>query len=362
MSSTYNAISMPMEDDVRPRRVPWRSLLCLLLLLAAGAYGVVTYPSIIATHRDELRQHDLPLAGLVAESTECLLADDAVGSPASLAGPIAPLFRTDTDLAFVRVWNRSGRLVYELTNADPATPRTGDAGTLPALGAVEAIHRAQAWVKTEKCLEGIAQLQQLQLDEQDLSDAMQRAIEAGKGAGTHSGLYVRQDDLLRLTDALTEQYPLLSAAREEMTATLDALTHNDAESLSTALHGTENALTAISQTLAELRVSPHTDIVALPAPLLAVAPAPSAWWHPLLPIRAGRRLVTPLYVPSQDNTDALITPAGSAEVVFYDRPSQLAELAIPRLYPSGGLLLAALLVLLLRRRTRRVNSLSASAE
>jgi len=318
----------------------------LLLILLAGAVLAAWYAGRPAVREFRVAQRlhdDLPDVGMIAENAELLLADPPVDLPHTLGSMLTPLFDADESLAAVRLRDTNGTLLCEVDRDAPQEPREHTA--LPDIPAPSPPSRL-----TGARLDNIYQLQQILNDQSDLSEHMDAALRAEKSAGQHSGLYVLQDNNQRVAELLSKRVPRLRAATRDMDDALDALTHTDTDSLNKALRASQDAEAGVSLALEDLRAV--TDFPGrLPAAFAAAAEDGD-----LLPLRA-RRVTAPLYVPTGDET--LLAPAGAAEVIFYDRPTDVPRavahrvLASPlRWIPSAVLLLAALLALIPRRQRR----------
>ena len=347
MCSISNVISTR-----KGKRFPWRRLLFALLLAAAVASLLLAVvPPGIREYRESRRLHDLTDIGAPVESVEGLPAE-GVGDPVKVLGDaLAPLF-VDGELAAVRVWGVNGNLLGEITRNHPAEIRTEN--TLEEIARPAA---APARELPAADRELFLVLQQLIADQFELMSRMDDALQAGKGAGVHSGLYVIAYDNLALLKQQQARHALLDDAAMAMDSALIKLTHSDEASMRQAMEETGEAVIYLSIALEDLRAT--GDMVPLPATLAAAAPPAAGWLHTMLPTH-GRRLSVPLYTASGD--ESLIMDAGTAEFIFYDRtadlitsaagyalqPSVLRQPAVYR-WPAG-FLLAALLALVPWRR------------
>lgn len=324
------------SSGARKAGSPWRAVLFLLLLTGAfvAAWFAMT-PALREFRTEQRLTADLPYVGMIAENAELLLAYPPADLPRACGEMLEPLFDGEASLAAVRLWNAHGTLLSEVGRGDAATE-------LPAPPPPPPLTEDRRGI--------IFELQQLLAEQSGLSASMDAALQAEKGAGRHTGLYALQGLNLDLGKGLRQRVPRLRDALRDMDTALEALSHDDVDSLRAALRASQNAEAKVSLALEELRA-----VTDFPRPLPA-ALADAAEDGDLLPLRA-RRVTAPLY---KTTDDTLLAPAGAVEVIFYDRPTAapLAAarhvLAAPaRWLPSAALLLAALLVLIPRKRRAR---------
>ena len=325
MSSVY---SMP-EDDDPPRRFPWRIVLCLLCLLGAALYTRQAVPPILDDYQAELRGNALSWAGLLAEGVEQQFTDDVNADAPTLASAVTPVFDQESSLAYARIWDTAGHVRYSYARGQ---------SNLPEMGFAFARRRAEQQMAAPGARETVAHLQELLLDQGELTDTMQRAVDEGKGSGAHSGLYVREDDLARLAGDMTEDHPLLKDAADEMHLVLDALTRNDATALAEAAKASGDAESDLTLALEDFRAV-IDEMPTLPDALQHAVPPPTAWWQRLFPAVHLRRVLVPIYIPATN--DVLVESMGTAEIGIYERPVELAARLASHCWPADILLLAA---------------------
>lgn len=352
MFSTFSAISTP-ESDTAPRRNPWRAILVILLLLAAGAYLLQLAPPVMRQYRATQQDEELTWTGVVAEAVEGQLNDTPTPDAHTLASLITPSFAGNANLAFVRVWSPTEELLCEVTRDAPEQPRAGNDGSLPDLGVRERWTPLQERMARGEWVEPIVQMQALAAEQSELTATLEAARErGGQQPAVVSHCAVLQRQVLALANVQAKEHPLLAASTREMNRVLVSLATQDDDALTQAADASGDAETGITQTLEAYRATTDT-LASLPAPLVAAAPRP-AWWVCWWPGLRGHRALVPLF--RQDEQAEMVVPAGYAEVVCYDRQADLiAALAVHSL-PALGLLLAALLTLLTllihRRRPR----------
>jgi len=309
-----------------------RVVLFLLLLAGAGVCVWHAARPALRDYRAAQRIDDLAYAGMIAQNVELLLTDPPLDLRRALDEILTPLFDGEEALAAVRLTDARGAALSEAGRN--GVRQTGLAG-LPAAPAVNPPS------------ELVFRLQQLVADQGNLSARMDDALKAGKGEGLHHDMYFAQDTLIKEATLLRGKAPRLADALPAMEEAVEALTHTDADSLYLALQASEQAEAALSLALEDRRaVVDHPGL--LPEALAAACP------RDLLPLRA-RRVTVPLFTPTGDA--ALIAPAGTAEIIFADRPTAPLPditqyiLATPRRWaPPAALLLAALLALMARKR------------
>lgn len=339
MSSVYSTPA----DDAPPRCIPWRIILCLVLLIGAILSCRQLVPAVLDDEQADRRGDALSWAGVVAEGIEQQYVDDANADATALAASITPVFDQEPTLAYARVWSTAGQLRYTFARGQRE---------LPEMGITPALQHAQAQVATRDAIETIAHLQELLLDQGELTDGMTRAVEAGTGAGTHGGLYVRQDDIMRLATDMTEEHPLLDDAITEMHTVLDNLTRNDAPSLAAAAKASGAAENALTLTLEDARAV-IDEIPDVPETLRASLPSPTSGWRRVFPVVHLQRVLVPIFTPAVSET--LVTPVGVVELGIAEYPAELAARLATRCWPSALLLLGAVLVLIPWRRRKNVN-------
>jgi hypothetical protein len=259
-------------------------------------------------------------------------------------------------LAYVRVWSPDLQLRAEITRLEPRAAHAGAQAVLPGLGIREASDAAAARRHGPKQTERILMLQQLVSDQGELTAMMERAGKAGPiSIARRNAFYEWQANDLLLADSLEARQPLLIDAIREMehvgrTLTIEEGPTLSPEALTAAMAASDDAESALGLALEDCRATVGRT-PPLPAPLAAAAPPPASLWGWLWPELRGRRVLSPLFVPG--TRDELATPAGSAEVVFYDRRADLLARTGWRPWPAVALLAAAVWTLIPRRRRRR---------
>ena len=344
MYSTYSATSTRRVKRT-PRPFPWQLTFAMLLALAAGILLARGMPPAARSYRAAQHEAHLTWAGVVAEAVEQQLADGADDLP-TLAALITPCLAQEPSFAYVRLWSPAGALRCEVTRLAPSQPRAGTRGVLPEMGVRRCQQALMARITRRAWVDPIMHLQILTAAQGDLTATLEDADKQSEE--TINACYARQYDILKMAEALEETHALQPAVRE-MNRVLDVLERKDEDACARAADASDNAETAASLALEEYRA--QTDILPnLPAPLRNAASS-GAWWRRLLGVR-GQRVLIPLFTPMAGN--GLTAPAGFAEIVFYDRPVELAAAVARRNLPAAILLLAALILACARRRTPRV--------
>lgn len=336
MSSTSSAISTPTPDARR-----WRRLLAILLILAAATFVALRTPALLSDRRDAQRQDDLTWAAATAEEVEAQLSD----GKANLGYLYKPLFTASADLAYIRIWDQQGRLRSEGIRGTDTPPSSRS--TLPDLEVTSRTKALARQARDSDWLLTVAQLQELLLNQTELTERMEQARDAGKAAGNHGDLYLRQDDALRAAKALAPEHPLLADAPDEMGRCLDALTRNDAAALQHAIDASGDAETSVALALEDFRAVADT-LSTLPPQLLRHAPPPLTRWQRMWPAVQGRRMLVPLFGPG--NADTPLTALGYAEIVLFDRPADVLPAWLATCWPALVLLAGAIILFALPRR------------
>jgi len=338
--SNISSDTLAREDNRSVRHTPWKAICVFILLLAAAAVWLLCVPPALRDHRDARHVSDLLTVGATVESIESQLPEAAADAQRILEKALTPLFNDD-DLAAVRIWQGS-TLLGEITRDRPQTLHRQTALQDIARPATIAAEQLPAERR-----ELMLVLLQLIADQYALIAQMDAALQAGNGAGVHTGLYVQAFDNLHLLEPQRKKHDRLVEAGALMDDAVQALTHADEASLRAAMDSIKEAEVYLSWALEELRAV--SDTVSLPASLIAAAP-PGNWLQQIIPLMRGRRLTIPLYVASGDAS--LIMDAGCAEFIFYDRTADQARAIGWPLLLVGGLLLGALLVPMLWRTKR----------
>lgn len=325
----------------------------LVLILAAVLYvwGVILPAA--RTYRTAQRPDDLAFAGLAAEEIEARLNDEERDQPPDYADILTPFFTSDSTIAYLRLWNPRAQLTGEITRLAPGHPQLDGHGQLPDLGVRQALQPLFARAKHESWREPIILFQQLLNEQREVTTRVQAIVEGEqqRGIGARSGLYVLQDDALRLARTLASTYPLGEAV-QAMRAASAGITEGRAESLAAALTASEDAEAALTQTLETYRATTDT-LFTLPSALGRLAPEPTAWPARLCPLVGGRRVLIPLFTLRPG--EGLSALAGAVEIVFYDHPAALAVPIGWRWIPLV-LLLLGMLTLGMRPRRRRITT------
>jgi len=320
-----------------------RGLLFSILLAGTIFTGWAAFRPALREVRAEQRLiNDLSYTGMIAENAELLLADPPDDLPGAIGEMLLPLFEGEESLAAARVWNANGKLLCEVGRNDSAPRKTTALANLPAPEPPAPL--------TADRQDILYQMQQLLTEQGGLSANMDAALQAGKGAGVHTGLYAVQGNNLDLARELGKKAALIRNAMGDMDVALQALSHSDTVSLKKALRASQNAEEILSLALEQQRAV--TDFPgALPSSLVAAAEQ-----QDLLNPRA-RRVTAPLFITTDET---LLAPAGTAEVIFYDRPAANALTAAHRVFafprrwaPPAAFLLAALITLFARKRNPR---------
>ncbi|MHB0937520.1 MAG: hypothetical protein ACYC6A_14130 [Armatimonadota bacterium] len=313
-----------------------RFLLFLILLAGAGAFVWYAARPAPREFRDAQHTDDLAYVGIIAENAELLLADPPLDTTRALGEVVTSLFDSEENLAAVRILDAQGAVLCQVGRDDPdnllsKTAFTDFSAATPGKPAADLMF----------------QLQLLVANQSELSGRMEDALKSGKGGGLHHGLYALQDENIKVSELLRAKAPRLGEALPAMQEVVEALTHTDESSLYLAQQASQQAEASLSLALEEARAV--TDFPGrLPKALAAAIPAD------LLPLQA-RRVTVPLYTPTGDA--ALVAPAGTVEVIFADRPTDMPLVAAHRVLatplrwaPPAVLLLAAVLLAVRKRR------------
>lgn len=336
MSSISNGKSMH-EDDPRPRRLPWRPLVVLILL--GTAFLCMQRIAMPALHAWQTAQGEteLALAGLAAEEVEAAAIDGQGEDARYLTDLLTPLVHSEPAFAYMRIWNAAGEPVCVVMQDEVTVKR------LPPFAADTNHGEDDPW------LGGISHLQELVRTQRDISDLLANIEEQGTPSQVQrNSLYVLQDDTLQLAETRVPRYPQLATARQPMQAVLDALTADDEEAFARGAEASAQAEEVFSLTLEGTRAR-RDDLTHLPVAMAKAAPPAESWPGHLWPGIRGRRVSIPLFVPGMD--DRVLESAGTAEVVFYAHPSDALAATLPGVYPALACLMLALAITLRRRRT-----------
>lgn len=349
MSSISNATSTRAEADPPRRSSPWRAIVIVILLLAAGIYAAVVLPPRLRQFRADQRDGDVALAGMAAESVELQWDSVVTDDPTVLFGDTAKLFEVDDSIAYVRIFDSERKAVCEITRS---APHRANISTNPALRAqgvgaeMDAMAQRLAdpdWVKP------VSDLQTLILSQGVLASQLDDALAGGAIDDlVRNSLYSQQLSTVTMAETLEESFPAISGAVACMKDAQAALEHGDTSSLERASQCATDAESALSSALEKYRAVIGKQPVTLTPALAAVAPPPASVLARLWRSVNGRRVLIPLFLAGEG--EDLATPLGWCEVVFYDRPADRASLA---LLPAAALLLALVLLIFRPRKKRR---------
>lgn len=342
----------------RPRRSAWRACVVLLLLLATVAYSVLLVRR-AAPRLDAARAADeLPVAGIIAEALESDLTEGPLPDPDQLAPQITILFQNDARLAAVRVWDGSAQLICETTSQAPA--RASGEAVLPDLQAQAAINALAPRLADASWTDVVAQFQLLESEQRNLIAQMEKAVEAKGEAkadedenipvAMRQDLYGKQDAILEVAQTLQQQLPILGTAIKDIDAVFSAITESDT-TLEPARLAAVNVLSDFTDAFTRYRAVTNVT-PALPKALTASAPTPPAWWNRMSSVVAGHRVLVPLFTPAE--TEQLVAPAGTVELIFFTRPTEVLDVLRPdEMAPAGIMLALACIILLWPRKRRR---------
>lgn len=339
------------KDDDGDGRFPWRAIGITLALVGAIAYGAWSANWAVKELSAQKRADYLAVSGPVAEEVEQHLASGG-DDQSFYADVISPLFKSEDDLAAIRIWNSAGALTCELTKADPRTVRAGQGGTLSEMNFHKTAKPLIAKLHNKSWTDPIMQMQLIANEQDTLAQRMGAFGKKNVNIHVREQFYTQQDYILQLTEDLNGKQQTLDQAIKDMNGILDLLTMDDDAILPEAVTKSDAVLDDISSVLAIYRTSFNT-LSPLPHALAAAAPKDSSIWQRIWPTIYAERVIVPIFVP--DESEQLVSPAGFVEILFYDHPSDiLALLGWRRIGIVLGLLFLTLLMAVWPRRKEAI--------
>jgi hypothetical protein len=348
MFNMFSAISI--SDDKAPRRgFPWRFLAILLLLAALTITSWRIYQHAKLVSLAQLSTKKLVVATNLSEKIEDEISTGNPPNFSTLEQEVTPLFAAEPTLGAVRLWSPLQQLTCEISRLAPQTPHGEDDALLPNLRAHSDMLALRERVADTDWVDIIAQIQLLQDEQGDISDALSNPGVTDKQKMLRVQLYDKQNDMLHAMQTLDNPPHSLGDTQRDMNKVLDALTQ-DEQAVPTSLAASHQVEDDLSAALGQYRSS-VSAAPGLPKEFAALAPPPQSRIERLLPFVSGQRVLVPIFIA--DVNDQL-TSAGFVEEIFYIRPADALNSLTATQYALPALLLVLIILLLCwpRRRHR----------
>jgi hypothetical protein len=341
--------SMPNDQD-RGGCSPWRVIGIFLLLVALGYTGWRVYQRAEQAYQPQLPAAKLTIAETVAEEAEDERADNQPFDLVTFSQVVAPLFQSDPSLLAVRLWSPYQQLSCEITRFAPQTPHVNGDTVLPNLHANDAMSALRGQLADPDWVEPIAEMQLLQNEQSELSDALTSAAQQGEQPLARRVVYYnQQNDILLVAQKMDNAQHQYDLTLQDMNDVLNNLTR-DEDAIQPALSASRKVEDDLSAALGRYRAV-VSAAPGLPKDIAARAPAPRSWIARLLPFVSARRVLQPIFIADADNK---LTAAGYAEVIFYEHPAEALNSLTWREYgPTAVIFVFLVLLICWPRRKKR---------
>jgi hypothetical protein len=350
MFNMCSANSMP-DDPVRAGCSSWRVIGILCLLAALGYSGWRVYQQAERAYQPQLPAENLTIADTVAEEVEDERAGNQPLDLATFSQVVAPLFQSAPSLLAVRLWSPYQQLSCEITRLAPLTPHVSGDTVLPNLQANNAMTALRGQLADPDWVEPIAEMQLLQNEQSELSDALTEAGKQGEQPLSRRVVYFnQQNDILLVAQKMDNSRRQFDLTLQDMNEVLNNLTRDD-RAIPPSLAASHKVEDDLSAALGKYRAV-VSEAVGLPKEITARTPAPQSWIVRLLPFVTGRRVLQPIFLADADHQ---LIPDGFAEVIFYEHPAEALNSLTWKACRTPAIIFVLLLALICwpRRRVTR---------